>query len=327
MITGHAPVLLAEAMDALALKNGGVYVDATFGGGGYTRQMLARADCRVIAFDRDPDAIVRGAALSESAKGKFTLHQGRFGDLSADEPVDGVVFDLGVSSFQFDEAERGFSFQADADLDMRMEKAGPSAADAVNQLSEAALAELIYRYGEDDQSRRIARAIVRARAEAPIRRTLQFAKIVEDGVGGRKGARTHPATKTFQALRMMVNDELGELARGLSAAERALKPGGRIVVVSFHSLEDRMVKRFLTERADAQGRGSRHAPDLPPARAPSFTLEQKRATSPNDGETAANPRARSARLRWATRTDAPAWDDLEPPALAPNAEAEWTKLS
>jgi 16S rRNA (cytosine1402-N4)-methyltransferase len=326
-MTGHAPVLLGEAMDALALKDGGVYIDATFGGGGYSRQMLARADVRVIAFDRDPDAIARGQALAAEDKGKFTLHQGRFGDLYADELVDGVVFDLGVSSFQFDEAERGFSFQADADLDMRMEKQGPSAADAVNGLSEAALAELIFRYGEDDQSRRIARGIVRARTDTPITRTLQFAKIVEDAVGGRKGARTHPATKTFQALRMLVNDELGELARGLSAAERALKPGGRLVVVSFHSLEDRMVKRFLVERAYAQGRGSRYAPDTPRLRAPSFALEQKRATAPGDDETAANPRARSAKLRWAVRTDAPAWDELEAPALAPKAEAEWTKLS
>ena len=323
----HAPVLLAEAMDALALKDGGVYMDATFGGGGYSREMLARSDCRVIAFDRDPDAIARGAALVESAKGKFTLHQGRFGDLCADELVDGVVFDLGVSSFQLDEAERGFSFQADADLDMRMEKEGLSAADAVNRLSETALADLIYRYGEDDDSRRIARGIVQARAAGGITRTLHLAKIVEDAVGGRRGARTHPATKTFQALRMLVNDELGELARGLSAAERALKPGGRIAVVSFHSLEDRMVKLFLTARADAQGRGSRYAPDLPPERAPSFVLERKRATAPSDDETMVNPRARSASLRWATRTDAPAWDDLEPPALAPKAEAEWQKLN
>ncbi len=323
----HAPVLLAEAMDALALKGGGVYVDATFGGGGYTREMLARADCRVIAYDRDPDAILRGAELAQSAKGKFTLHQGRFGDLSSDELVDGVVFDLGVSSFQLDQAERGFSFQADADLDMRMEKDGPSAADAVNGLSEGALADLIYRYGEDDESRRIARAIVQARAAGKITRTLHFAKIVEDSVGGRRGARTHPATKTFQALRMLVNDELGELARGLSAAEKALKPGGRLAVVSFHSLEDRMVKLFLTARADAQGRGSRYAPDLPPERAPSFALERKRATAPSDEETARNPRARSASLRWATRTDAPAWDDLEAPSLAPKAEAEWAKLN
>jgi 16S rRNA (cytosine1402-N4)-methyltransferase len=326
MSGSHTPVLLPEAMDALALKQGGVYVDATFGGGGYSREMLSRADCRVIAYDRDPDAIARGAELSQSAKGKFTLHQGRFGDLAVENLVDGVVFDLGVSSFQFDEAERGFSFQADADLDMRMEKDGLSAADAVNRLSEPALADLIYHFGEDDDSRRIARGIVQMRAAGPITRTLQFAKIVEDAVGGRKGARTHPATKTFQALRMLVNDELGELARGLSAAERALKPGGRLVVVSFHSLEDRMVKQFIAARADAQGRGSRFMPDLPPERAPSFALERKRATAPTDEETAANPRARSASLRWAVRTDAPAWDELEPPVLAPKAEAEWAKL-
>jgi 16S rRNA (cytosine1402-N4)-methyltransferase len=233
---------------------------------------------------------------------------------------------MGVSSFQLDEAERGFSFQADADLDMRMEKEGLSAADAVNRLSEGALADLIYRYGEDDDSRRIARAIVQARAAAPLMRTLQFAKIVEDAVGGRRGARTHPATKTFQALRMLVNDELGELARGLSAAERALKPGGRLVAVSFHSLEDRMVKQFLAERADAQGRGSRYMPDVPQTRTPSFALDRKRATVSSDAETAVNPRARSASLRWAARTEAPAWDELEPPALAPRAEAEWAKL-
>jgi 16S rRNA (cytosine1402-N4)-methyltransferase len=325
-MSGHAPVLRKEAMDALALKAGGVYVDATFGGGGYSRAML-ETGARVIAYDRDPDAIARGRALVQSAKGKFTLHQGRFGDLEAEDLVDGVVFDIGVSSFQFDEAARGFSFQADAELDMRMERAGLSAADAVNRLSEGALADLIYRYGEDDNSRRIARAIVRERAATPITRTLQLATLVEDSVGGRKGARTHPATKTFQALRMLVNDELGELARGLSAAERALKPGGRLAVVSFHSLEDRLVKRFLIERAVAQGRGSRHTPDAPASRAPSFTLEQKRATQPSDEETEANPRARSARLRWAVRTDAPAWDELEEPALAPRAEAEWTKLS
>ncbi|MFT3729484.1 MAG: 16S rRNA (cytosine(1402)-N(4))-methyltransferase RsmH [Terricaulis sp.] len=323
---GHAPVLLAEAMEALALKDGGVYIDATFGGGGYSREMLSRTDCKVIAYDRDPDAIARGADLVAAQQGKFTLHQGRFGDLSAAAPVDGVVFDLGVSSFQFDEGARGFSFQADAELDMRMEKEGPSAADAVNKLSEPALADLIYRYGEDDDSRRISRGIVQARAAAPITRTLPFADIVERAVGGRKGARMHPATKTFQALRMLVNDELGELARGLSAAERVLAPGGRLVVVSFHSLEDRMVKNFITERADAQGRGSRYAPDLPPERAPSFALERRRSTAPTDAEVAANPRSRSASLRWATRTDAPAWDALETPALAPRAEVEWEKL-
>lgn len=323
----HAPVLLDEAMEALSLAAGGVYVDATFGGGGYSREMLARAACRVIAYDRDPDAIARGADLTAEQPGRFTLLQGRFGDLSSDQLVDGVVFDLGVSSFQIDQAERGFSFQQDADLDMRMEKDGMSAADAVNGMSEVALADLIYNYGEDDDSRRIARAIVQARAAAPIRRTLEFADLVEKSVGGRRGARTHPATKTFQALRMLVNDELGELARGLSAAERALKPGGRLVVVSFHSLEDRMVKQFIGARADAQGRGSRFIPDLPPERAPSFALERKRATAPSDEETARNPRARSASLRWAIRTDAPAWDELDPPELAPKAEAEWRKLN
>lgn len=323
----HAPVLLREAVEALAPAPGALIVDATFGGGGYTRALL-EAGARVIAFDRDPDAIARGAALAAEFPDHFTLHQARFSELLGfvNESLTGLVFDLGVSSFQFDEAERGFSFQADAELDMRMEKEGLSAADAVNRLSEVALADLIYRYGEDDDSRRIARAIVQARAAAPIKRTAQLAKLVEDAVGGRKGARTHPATKTFQALRLLVNDELGELARGLSAAEQALAPEGRLVVVSFHSLEDRMAKRFLTARADAQGRGSRYAPDLPPERAPSFKLERKRATAPSDEEVAANPRARSASLRWAVRTDAPAWDDLEAPELAPKAEAEWAKL-
>jgi 16S rRNA (cytosine1402-N4)-methyltransferase len=314
-------------MDALAPKDGGLYIDATFGGGGYSRQILGAARCRVIAYDRDPEAIARGADLVACERDRFTLLQGRFGDLSAEAPVDGVVFDLGVSSFQLDEGGRGFSFRADADLDMRMEKEGRSAADAVNKLSEVALAELIYRYGEDDDSRRIARAIVQERAAHAITRTGRLAETVERAVGGRKGARTHPATKTFQALRMLVNDELGELARGLCAAERVLAPGGRLVVVSFHSLEDRMVKQFIAERADAQGRGSRYAPDLPKERAPSFTLERRRATAPSDAETQSNPRARSASLRWATRTAAPAWDELEPPALAPRAEAEWVKLN
>jgi 16S rRNA (cytosine1402-N4)-methyltransferase len=324
----HAPVLLREAVEALAPQRGALVVDATFGGGGYSRALLERG-ARVIAFDRDPDAIARGAALSAQFPNRFTLHQARFSEMLGfvNEALTGAVFDLGVSSFQFDEAARGFSFQTDAELDMRMEKEGPSAADAVNRLSEVALADLIYHYGEDDDSRRIARAIVQARAAKPIARTLELAKIVEDSVGGRKGARTHPATKTFQALRLLVNDELGELARGLSAAEQALAPGGRLVVVSFHSLEDRMVKQFLTARADAQGRGSRHAPDVVPARAPSFALERKRSTAPSDEEVAANPRARSASLRWAARSNAPAWDELEPPVLAPRAEAEWTKLN
>jgi 16S rRNA (cytosine1402-N4)-methyltransferase len=324
----HAPVLLNEVLEALAIEPGALYVDATFGGGGYTRAMLARG-ARVAAFDRDPDAIARAGPLLKQHPNTLTVVASRFSEIDqrVNEPLTGVVFDLGVSSFQLDEAARGFSFQADADLDMRMEMQGPSAADAVNKLSEPGLADLIYNYGEDDDSRRIARAIVQARAAAPIVRTLHLARIVEDAVGGRKGARTHPATKTFQALRLLVNDELGELARGLSAAERALIPGGRLVAVSFHSLEDRMVKQFFAARSDTLGRGSRHAPDLPPERAPSFALERKRATAPSDEEVAANPRARSASLRWAVRTAAPAWDELEAPSLAPRAEAEWDKLN
>jgi 16S rRNA (cytosine1402-N4)-methyltransferase len=325
----HAPVLLAEAMDALALKDGGLYTDATFGGGGYSSEMLKRAQCRVIGLDRDPDAAIRAAEIAAASENRFIFKAGRFGDLASliDEPLDGIAFDLGVSSFQFDEAERGFSFQADADLDMRMEKSGPSAADAVNNLSEIALADLISGYGEDHDARRIARAITQARAAAPITRTSVLADVIERGVGGRKGARIHPATKAFQALRMLVNDELGEIARGLSAAERALKENGRLVVVSFHSLEDRLVKNFLTERADARGRGSRYAPDLPPERLPSFVLEKRRSTAPSDAETYDNPRARSASLRYAIRTSAEAWPALETPNLAPKAEAEWARLA
>lgn len=325
----HAPVLLHEAVAALAPRAGEVYVDATFGGGGYTRAILRAAPCDVIAIDRDPAALVRAAELQAAYENRFKIIPGRFGDLDAliGGAVDGIVFDIGVSSFQFDEAERGFSFQADADLDMRMEQSGPTAADAVNQLTEAALADAIFGLGEDKDSRRIARAIVRERETAPIIRTAHLADIVERAVGGRKGARIHPATKTFQALRMLVNDELGELARGLSAAERALVPGGRLVVVAFHSLEDRLVKRFMTERAAAGGRGSRHAPDLPPERAPSFTLDQRKAVTPSDEEIAANPRARSATLRVAVRTDAEAWGDYEPAPLAPRAYAEWQRIA
>ena len=324
----HTPVLLREAIDALAVREGGIYCDATFGGGGYSAEIIARGGV-VYAIDRDPDAVARAAAFEASHENRFTIIASAFGDLDriASEPFDGVVFDLGVSSFQLDEGARGFSFQADADLDMRMEKSGPSAADAVNGLSEAALKELIRNLGEDDDARRIARGIVRAREAEKITRTGTLAEIIEEAVGGRKGARTHPATKTFQALRMLVNDELGELARGLSAAERALAPGGRLSVVTFHSLEDRMVKNFITERADARGRGSRHAPETTPAHAPSFALDHKKAIKPSDEETQANPRARSAKLRWATRTEAAAWPAFEPRALAPLAQSEWESLS
>jgi 16S rRNA (cytosine1402-N4)-methyltransferase len=325
----HTPVLLNEAVAALAPAAGELIIDATFGGGGYARAILDAAPCKLIAIDRDPEAASRAAPLAAQYGERFAFHAGRFGalDQSAGAPVDGVVFDLGVSSFQFDQGGRGFSFQHDAPLDMRMAAAGLSAADAVNKLSEAALADLIGGYGEDDDARRIARTIVQARAGAPIARTGALAELVERAVGGRRGARTHPATRTFQALRLLVNDELGELARGLSAAERALKPGGRLVVVSFHSLEDGFVKRFLTERAGAGGQGSRHAPEAPAGPAPSFVLGARRPITPGDDEIAANPRARSASLRWATRTDAPAWPEAAPEDRAPRARAEWEALS
>ncbi len=324
----HAPVLLHEALTALAVKAGGSYVDATFGGGGYTRAILDSADCAVRAIDRDPDALARGAALTAQYGARLTMVAGRFGEMAAltPAPADGVVLDLGVSSFQFDEAERGFSFQHDAPLDMRMEKAGPSAADAVNQLSEAALSDLLEGYGEENEHRRIARALVQARAAAPITRTLALADIVERAVGGRRGAKIHPATRTFQALRILVNDEMGELARALTGAEALLKPFGRLVVVSFHSLEDRLVKTFMVARAGAGGSGSRHAPEPPPGPAPSFALETRRTIAPGDEEIAANPRARSASLRWAVRTDAPPWGPFSQPALAPKAEAEWESV-
>ncbi|MBL8549488.1 MAG: 16S rRNA (cytosine(1402)-N(4))-methyltransferase RsmH [Hyphomonadaceae bacterium] len=325
---GHAPVMLAEALAALAPRDGEAYLDATFGGGGYARAILQAAACTLTAIDRDPDAIARGRALEQEFAPRFRLVEGAFGDMESfvAAPVNGIVLDLGVSSFQFDEPERGFSFQQDAPLDMRMDRAGPSAADAVNRLSEAALADLIHFYGEDDDARRIARVLVQERAAAPIARTGALAAAVERAVGGRKGARTHPATKTFQALRMLVNDELGELSRALTAAERILKPEGRLVVVSFHSLEDRMVKTFLAARAGLSALGSRHAPEAPDPRAPSFRLEHRKTIAPSEAEVAANPRARSASLRWAVRTDAPGWGEAPAFELAPRASEEWSRI-
>jgi 16S rRNA (cytosine1402-N4)-methyltransferase len=241
--------------------------------------------------------------------------------------VDGVVLDLGVSSFQLDDPDRGFSFQHDAPLDMRMSRAGASAADAVNKLSEAALGELILAYGEDDEARRIARAIVQERAAAPIARTGALAALIERALGGRKGARLHPATKTFQALRMLVNDELGELARALAAAERILKPDGKLVVVSFHSLEDRMVKQFLAARSGHGAHASRHLPELGEERPPSFRQPARKNSAPSEAEIEANPRARSASLRWAARTAAPAWGEAPEIELAPRAREEWRRIA
>jgi 16S rRNA (cytosine1402-N4)-methyltransferase len=324
----HAPVLLAEAIEAVAPQAGDLIVDATFGGGGYTRALLEAADCKVIALDRDPDAIARAKAFARLSPWRIDVREGRFGELEVlvPEPVDAVALDLGVSSFQLDEAERGFSFRFDAPLDMRMGQTGPSAADAVRVLPEEALADVIWSFGEETSSRRIARALVEARRETPITRTSELADLVERALGGRKGARTHPATKTFQALRMLVNDELGELARALAAAETSLKPGGRLVVVSFHSLEDRIVKNFLTERSGGLGGGSRHMPERLAERDASFSLPQRKAIAPSERELAVNPRARSAKLRVGVRTDAPAWGVFEPREVAVPAAEGWERL-
>jgi 16S rRNA (cytosine1402-N4)-methyltransferase len=293
----------------LAPRDGGSYIDATFGAGGYTRLILAAANCRVIAIDRDRTAIAGGYALVETAGGRLTLVEDRFSNLAAiaatqaPEGVDGIVMDVGVSSMQLDEAARGFSFRFDGPLDMRMGLEGPTAADVVAQASETTLANIIYRLGEERHSRAIARALVASRREAPIVTTRALADLVARIVRTKPGA-IHPATRTFQALRIFVNDELGELHTALGAAEQALKPGGRLVVVSFHSLEDRLVKTFLAERARVGG-GSRHAPEIARA-APSFTILTKRAGIASDEEVRRNPRARSAKLRAAARTDAPA---------------------
>jgi 16S rRNA (cytosine1402-N4)-methyltransferase len=307
----HIPVLLAEALAALQPRDAGLYVDGTFGAGGYSRALLAAARCRVIAIDRDPAAMAEGGALMRGHPGRFTVIEGRFGDMEAllaplgISAVDGIALDLGVSSPQLDQPERGFSFRADGPLDMRMGREGATAADLVNTLSESALANLIYIYGEERFARRVARAIVAARREAPLTRTAELARIVRAAVPASGGI--DPATRTFQALRMEVNDELGELERALLAAERLLAPGGRLAIVSFHSLEDRKVKDFLRERSEAAPKASRHRPALPAA-APSFKLLTRKPVTPGGAELERNPRARSARLRAAERTAAPVWE-------------------
>ena len=299
----HIPVLLEEVIAALAPAPGETMVDATFGAGGYSRAMLERG-VRVIAFDRDPDAV----AAAPEADG-LTLIEAPFsamaGELAARDagPVHGVTMDIGVSSMQLDQAERGFSFQADGPLDMRMSRAGVSAADFVNEAEEAEIADVLYHYGEERQSRRVARAIVAAR---PIARTGELAAIVRRALGHKPHDKKDPATRTFQAIRIHVNRELGELADGLAAAERVLAPGGRLVVVSFHSLEDRLVKRFLRERSGGEPGGSRHRPAAADARAATFDAVGK-AVRAGEAELARNPRARSATLRAARRTGAAAW--------------------
>jgi 16S rRNA (cytosine1402-N4)-methyltransferase len=306
----HIPVLGREVLAWLEPRNGGTYVDATFGAGGYSGAILDIADTRVIGIDRDRSAIAGGFELVDRSNGRLTLVEDRFSNLAeicaaqGVTAVDGVVMDIGVSSMQLDEAARGFSFRADGPLDMRMGPGGPTAADVIAKASEADLANIIYIFGEERHSRSVARAIVAARKEAPITTTRALADLVAKVVRGKPGD-IHPATRTFQALRIFVNGELDELHLALSAAERVLKPGGRLVVVSFHSLEDRIVKNFFNERARAGG-GSRHQPETA-QRPPSFAILTKRPVTAGDDEVAVNPRARSAKFRAAERTDAPAY--------------------
>lgn len=326
----HVPVMRQEVLAAIAPNDGEIYADGTYGDGGYSIAMLEAADCRVVGIDRDPDAIAAGAEAVQRYAPRLSLLEGRFGAMDrllgdqGLDAVDGVALDLGVSSRQLDDAARGFSFRFDGPIDMRMSKGSgtaggePSAVDAVNTLSESALADIIYQFGEEKKARRVARAIVTARRERPIRTTHDLAALVRKAVRQRPGL-IDAATRTFQALRIYVNDEMGELGRGLSAAERILAPGGRLAVVSFHSLEDGKVKAFLKERSGRRPRGSRHQPPEPPAEngaaaraGPTFELIFKAARRPSQEETARNPRARSARLRAARRTAAPAWETSTP---------------
>ncbi len=318
----HVPVLGPEAVAMLSPHAGGVYIDATFGAGGYSRAILEVSGTRLIGIDRDRTAIAGGSDLVERSGGRLTLVEDRFSNLAevcaaqGVEAADGVVMDVGVSSMQLDQAGRGFSFRLDGPLDMRMGQQGPTAADVIAKAGEAELANIIYIFGEERHSRSVARAIIAARKEAPIRTTRALADIVARVVRAKPGE-IHPATRTFQGLRIFVNEELDELQSALAAAERVLKPGGRLAVVSFHSLEDRIVKNFLNERGKA-GHGSRHLPELAQA-APSFRLLTKRPVTAGEAELAANPRARSAKLRAAERTEAPAHRADDAPS--------WPKLS
>jgi 16S rRNA (cytosine1402-N4)-methyltransferase len=309
---GHVPVLLNAVLAALAPRDNVVYVDGTFGGGGYSEALLAAAHCRVFGIDRDPEAVQRGRVLAERYGERLRILEGRFGDMAQllasmnTNPVAGIALDLGVSSTQLDAPERGFSFRFDGPLDMRMSGAGQSAADLVATLSESDLAEVIRALGEERFARRIARAINTARQRRPIRRTIELAEIVRAVIPQSEPGQD-PATRTFQALRIAVNDEIGELDRGLAAAEHLLMPGGRLAVVSFHSLEDRRVKEFLRRRSDMSPRASRHRPVGAESPPPSFTSLTRRAVKPSAAEIAYNPRARVARLRAAARTAAPPW--------------------
>ena len=305
----HLPVLLEEVVDALSIQAGDTIVDGTFGAGGYTRAMLAVGAGRVIGFDRDPDSIANGSSLVPDPR--LTLVEERFSQMDrvlAERGiglVDAIALDIGVSSMQIDQAERGFSFQADGPLDMRMDQSGPTAAEFLNQADEAEIARILRDYGEEPRARTIARAIV---ANRPIERTAELAAVVRRALGYRAGQKSDPAPRTFQAIRIHINGELDELQDGLAAAERSLKAGGRLAVVTFHSLEDRIVKRFLRERSGGTPAASRHRPEQVDPRQPTFARVAK-PVSPSEREVAGNPRARSARLRSAVRTSAPVWTD------------------
>lgn len=307
----HVPVLLREVVEGLAIVPGETLVDGTFGAGGYTKALFGAGAGRVIGFDRDPDAIANGPSLVPDPR--LTLINENFSQMDrvlAERgllPVDGIALDIGVSSMQLDQATRGFSFQKDGPLDMRMSQSGETAADFLNHADEGEIARVLKEYGEEPRARAVARAIVAAR---PLTRTAELAAVVRKALGYRQGQKSDPATRTFQAIRIHLNAELDELEQGLRAAERSLRPGGRLAVVTFHSLEDRIVKRFLKTRSGDVPSGSRHRPMV--AKGPSPTFEQvAKPVSPSEAELARNPRARSARLRTAIRTDAPAWDQLK----------------
>ena len=308
--TLHQPVMLDEVVSTLALRDCGHYIDATFGNGGYSRAILQSADCHLMAIDQDPDAIARGQNLIEDHAPRFTLAHGRFSQMrdlldhhdpqAATDGVDGIVFDLGVCSTQLDQAERGFSFQKDGPLDMRMSQDGLDAAEVVNNTAEADLANILYTYGDERASRRIARAIVKARNETPITRTLQLAEIIHSVMPRPKPGQSDSATRSFQALRIYVNQEMAEIEQALESAQTLLKPDGLLVVVTFHSLEDRIVKKFIANRGGKVARPSRHLPELEDAPV-FFQMVTRKPLLPSDDEIATNPRSRSAKLRAAKR--------------------------
>ncbi|WP_068116335.1 16S rRNA (cytosine(1402)-N(4))-methyltransferase RsmH [Tropicimonas marinistellae] len=317
----HVPVLIDPLIEAVSPVSG-LWLDGTFGAGGYTRRLLEAGADKVIGVDRDPAALAMANQMLSEFGARLELVQGRFSELDqhAGAPLDGVVLDLGVSSMQIDQAARGFSFQKDGPLDMRMSGEGRSAADLVNQLSEAELADLLFHYGEERAARRIARSIVAIR---PFETTLQLAEAVAACLPRPRPGQIHPATRSFQALRIAVNDEFGELIGGLAAAERALKPGGKLAVVTFHSLEDRVVKRYLQARSGGTGRANRYAPEAEETPA-QFRLLSRRAIAPSESEIDANPRARSAKLRVAVRTEAPI-TPLDRTAMGLPGPKDWWK--